>query len=361
MMRIIDIIIVSLLLMIMSWSTGCGDPIQPKPKGPVWQAFKGPDKPLRNNHVNAILTTRSGQTWICTDSGVTFYEKGSWGSIVDSVSYLFYTHDDSFIQARVTSITLGKDGSLWFGTGGGGIRRYFQYAQSTGIRWITYRFPVISSNVISGLTCENVVNGDVWAATPLFGVDRFIPSANDPIFGEWRNYTAADVPDFQSNQIFAVSVNLNDYSIWVSSVFNLVMFFNDIIGWRAYPTAVQYGYTIISMSFDLSNNLWVGKIDGAAKLDRYRSWTYYTNSTTGGNLPAGPVNAVTTDLYHTRWFGTTQGLARYRDTSWTVFSRSNSPLLLSDTITSLAYDYKGNLWIGTSNGINIYNESGTTF
>jgi ligand-binding sensor domain-containing protein len=352
----------SMLLALVIWcAAGCADPLDPPPPRPVWAAFKGPDKPLRSNHVNAILTNRAGQTWIATDSGVTFYERGSWGAIVDSFTYLHYEPGTPVVEARVTAITQGKDGSLWFGTGGGGIRRFFQTSATGGIRWIRYQEPEISSNVISGLACEATVNGDVWVATPLFGVDRFIPSAGDPTFGEWRNYTTTQVPEFQSNQIFAVGVNINDNSVWVSTLFTLVAFFNDIVGWREYQSSPSYPYRIISIASDLSDNLWFGKLDGAARMDRYRLWTYYTNATTGGNLPRGTVYAVTTDYFNTRWFGTVGGLARYRDTTWTVFNRNNTPELLSDTITALAYDYKGNLWIGTPHGVNIYNESGTTF
>jgi ligand-binding sensor domain-containing protein len=359
MVRFLHCMVLSLLCL--SGFTGCADPIKPKPNGPVWLAFKGPEQPFRSNHINAILATRAGQVWFGTDSGATFYERGSWGVIVDTLSYVTTPFGSVIRQAKVTAITQGKDGSIWFGTGGGGLHRYFQTTQGSGIRWIAYNEPVISSNVITSLTCEIVVNGDIWAGTSLFGVDRFIPSTQDPRYGEWRNYTTVDVPGFGSNQISATAFDIVDNSIWVASIFNLEVFFNDITGWRSYPAAVQYDYRILSMTVDLSNNLWMGKREGAARLDRYREWTYYTNRTTGGIFPAGAVNAVTTDLFDTRWFGTTQGLMRLRDTTWTLFNHANAPVLLSDTITALGYDSFGNLWIGTGNGVNVYNEKGTIF
>ncbi len=146
--------------------------------------------------------------------------------------------------------------------------RFFQSQQETGVRWITYKEPEISSNIIWGLTCENVVNGDVWVATPLFGVDRFTPSAADPRYGSWRNYTATDVPAFRSNQIYAVSMNIVDYSIWVSSTFSLVVLLDDVRGWRSYTPSPQYDYTVISLATDLSNTIWMGRREGASKLDR---------------------------------------------------------------------------------------------
>lgn len=340
---------------------GCADPIEPRPPGAAWVAFKGPDQPFRNNHVNAIVTTRAGPVWIGTDSGVVFFERGLWGAIVDSVSYVALEAGEVVRRAKVAAITQGKDGSVWFGTNGGGLRRFFPTAQSAGARWIGYAEPLISSNVITSLACEIVVNGDVWAGTQLFGVNRFLPSSEDPRFGEWRTYTASDVPAFGSNQISSAAFNVADNAIWVSSIFRLAVFINDVTGWRSYPSAGAYDYTILGMATDLGDNLWVGKRDGAALLDRYRDWTYLTAGTTGGRLPAGPVNAVTTDLLSTRWFGTERGLARLRDTTWTLFNRANTELLLSDTVTALAYDQYGNLWIGTANGVNVFNEKGVFF
>lgn len=343
-----------LLILFLFFFSNCADPLHPRPRGPVWVSFSGPAFALRSNHINAILTTRAGQVWIATDSGASFYERGNWGVIVDTLSYYSLGRK----QAMVTALTQGRDGSIWFGTNGGGVHRYLQTPQLTGIQWITYREPEISSNIIRSLTCENIVSGDVWVGTALFGANRFIPSSTDPRFGEWKTYSANEVLAFRSNQMSAMAFNTLDYSIWVSSIFNLTVFFNDIVGWREYPSAIAYDYTILAMTFDLSNNLWVGKREGAAKLDRYRDWTYYTNQTTGGRIPGGAVNAVTTNLTNTRWFGTTRGLVRLQDTTWTTFNRANYRDILSDTITSLAYDQYDNLWIGTVNGVNIFNDKG---
>lgn len=339
----------------------CAEPIIPDARGPEWVAFAGPAQPFRNNRVNAIIATRAGQVWIGTDSGVVFFDRGSWGAIIDSVSYPVLQFGTVTSQATITAIAQGKDGSIWFGTNGGGIRRFFPTGQEVDVRWMGYREPAISGNVITGLTCDLVFTGEVWAGTHLFGANRFIPSAADPRFGEWRRYTTAEVPEFGSNQVSAATVSIVNGRIWVSSIFTLAAFLGENSGWRAYPSGGGYDYRILSMSADLSDDLWVGKREGAAVLDRYRNWTEMTASTTGGQLPPGPVHAVTTDLLATRWFGTDHGLVRLRDTTWTTFDRRSTPVLPSDTITAVAYDQYKNLWIGTVNGVCVHNEKGVFF
>jgi len=48
------------------------------------------------------------------------------------------------------------------------------------------------------------------------------------------------------------------------------------------------------------------------------------------------------------WIGTVQGLARFDGLTFTIFTQSNTPALLSNQITTLAEAADGSLWIGTS-------------
>jgi ligand-binding sensor domain-containing protein len=57
---------------------------------------------------------------------------------------------------------------------------------------------------------------------------------------------------------------------------------------------------------------------------------------------------------------TDSGLVRLANTTWTKFTAENSPLP-SSTVTALSYDTRGNIWIGTANGLGVYNENGINF
>ena len=121
------------------------------------------------------------------------------------------------------------------------------------------------------------------------------------------------------------------------------------------------GSRINGIAFDISNNVWFARNNGGAKLNLTSgNWTFYTPDSTGGRMPGGVVRSVETDLRSTRWFGTDSGLVRIADTTWTIFTKANSPLP-SDTITAVRYDLRGNLWIGTPKGVAAFKETGTTF
>jgi len=52
-----------------------------------------------------------------------------------------------------------------------------------------------------------------------------------------------------------------------------------------------------------------------------------------------------------------QYLGVLTDTGWVVFNETNSPIP-GDNVRTLALDRYGNLWIGTVDGIAVYNETG---
>ena len=65
------------------------------------------------------------------------------------------------------------------------------------------------------------------------------------------------------------------------------------------------------------------------------------------------------------WLGTFGGIIRmnYKDTSFKIFSRlnENRNSLSNDYVFSILRDSDGNLWVGTANGLNKFNERSETF
>ncbi len=78
--------------------------------------------------------------------------------------------------------------------------------------------------------------------------------------------------------------------------------------------------------------------------------------TTDDGLPQNRCSCLqqTRDGY--LWIGTWFGLVRFDGLRFTVFSKSNTPELTSDSINALAEDNGGTLWIGTSDGLVSYRQ-----
>ncbi len=75
-------------------------------------------------------------------------------------------------------------------------------------------------------------------------------------------------------------------------------------------------------------------------------------------LPGVNVVAIYQDKYGVMWFGIESvGLCRYDGTSFQVFgsSKTDSNTISNNFVTCITEDNNGNLWVGTMNGVNIFN------
>jgi len=345
---------IAFLLCLAPLFAGCSsEETTPPEPGPVWITFKLPEtSQLLANKVNDLNADQSGRVWIATDSGANYYQRGKWGRIRDSLRYS--TGGGS--SYKVNAIESGKYSTIWFGLDGGGVKRYREGA--TRAVWTTYGYPDLTYQVVQSITADKVVNGDVWFATTN-GISRFMPSSTDPEFGDWQTYLMPDIP---SNQVYSSAMDFNDNMPWFGTQNGYALYNDAITDWTSFALPPAYNYRINAIAFDLAGTAWLAKLEGVTSHNKGSGvLVHYTNTNTGGRLPAGSVNAVTTDLGTTRWFGTDQGLVRLSDTTWTTFTTLTTPELPDNVITALEYDNLGNLWIGTMGGIAVYNPAGTRF
>jgi ligand-binding sensor domain-containing protein len=296
--------------------------------------------------------------YIATDSGVSSSQRLIWGDMHDSLRYIVDIAGGTEARYAVNALASDDLGNLWMGTAGGGVKRVHSGEKIVG--WRTYRYPTIPDDIINTMAADPHPLGEIWIGTPLFGLGRFTPSSTSPFEGTWKSYPSLEVPELGTNQMRSSAFNPQDSSFWFSSLLAVVSFTKSS-QWKVFYLPNQYRLTVFGITFDRSNTVWLAQEEGATSFREPNVWGRYTYESTGGILPRGKVNAVLTDGRNIRWFGTNAGLARLRDTTWTLFSSISVPEFASDTITALAYDKRYNLWIGTTNGVLVYNDAGITF
>lgn len=345
---------VTLLLM------GCKDDIPTPPEpGPAWLTFtRESTLGLIHNRINAIALDGDGRIWFGTDSGASYFNRGRWASVYDSLTYRVYgSGGTSRLRAVVTAITEGRDGSIWFGTSGGGVRRYNRFA--TRKTWQRYDYPDIPSYFVSSIAAIKTEDpGDVWVTSQL-GATYYRPNQTNPEEGYWTYVTSPPLP---TPVIYSTYVNPVNNTI-IFGTKNGFTFLNRDGAWRSFSFPPGFDYPVIAIDFDpISNTVLFGKHDGASSFNMTTTEVrHYNVWNTQGKLPPGYVRAVAIDLEATQWFGTERGLVRLKDTTWTTFDHVSTPELPSDTVSALRFDKKGNLWIGTYGGVAVYNPDGTRF
>ena len=84
-------------------------------------------------------------------------------------------------------------------------------------------------------------------------------------------------------------------------------------------------------------------------------------TTDNSDLPSNNVNVIYVDSANVKWIGTTEGLARFDDSTWTVFAKNDTlaggdVVLLNSNIKDIAYErtaYGTELWMATDSGLTV--------
>ena len=339
---------------------GCKKDDVNKPKtGPEWVVFNRSNSPIYSNNVLTVFSGNENTIWFGTDSGASSFHAGFWGGIRESLSYTL-SHG---VGRQVNAITQSKDGSLWFGLQGGGIVRYTKGGSSQAYTHFSLATDLIPSDFVAGLAGELTQLGEVYAVSVSGGGSRYTPDLLVAGEGVWHQLKTDNRIYLPYPNIPTVAINPVDYNIWFGTYSDGTTEYNGDQTFTNFALPNTYNFAIKSMAFDLAGLVWIGKSDsGVSVLNKATGvWLrHYTNSSTGGKLPQGPVNAVVTNFRTVRWFGTNHGLVQLADSTWTLYTTSNSPLP-SNIINALSIDTNGNLWIGTNKGVVAFQAGGTIF
>ncbi len=87
------------------------------------------------------------------------------------------------------------------------------------------------------------------------------------------------------------------------------------------------------------------------------------NITTLNGLSQSSIIAIDQDAKGQMWLGTRDGLNRYDGSNFTIFRNNpkDSTSICNNDILSIEGDNTGNIWVGTYNGLNCYNPVSNTF
>jgi signal transduction histidine kinase/ligand-binding sensor domain-containing protein/AraC-like DNA-binding protein len=268
------------------------------------------------------------------------------------------TTENGLSQNSVFFITQDSKGFMWFGTRYG-LNRYdghhFKIYES-----IPGDGSSIQGDYISALL--PAAAGRLWVGSNR-GVDEY-----DPVKDAFR-HVPLDNRLFPKGSSFFVNCLAGDRNgnVWIGTVNGLI----ELPAGRpeaARPLWLPGGKTtpgnlIHAIYEDHLGYLWVGTAGGLTRLafrnGGYTAVTYRPDSM-AGSLSDESVTSITEDSSYRLWIGTQNGgldLYNRATGTFTVLSRSGahpSPGLLSNYIRRIIPDKEGKLWIGTLEGVNIY-------
>ncbi|MEJ2104917.1 MAG: two-component regulator propeller domain-containing protein, partial [Ignavibacteriaceae bacterium] len=326
--------------------------------GTVWTVYDTSNSCLPDNIVNSIAVDGNGNIWIATGYTFIFPPIGPGGLVkIDGADWTVFNPSNSGLPtSHTTSIEIDERGNKWVGTSSGLVK----YDDTS---WTVYKTSNsgLPSNWINSIRID--VNENKWIGTPGYGLAKY-----DGI--NWTVYNTSN-SDLPSNEVNSISFDI-DGNKWIGTSSGLVKY--DDTNWTVYDTSnsgLPQNFGIRSISIDSEGNKWIGINNGLVKYDN-TNWTVYNASNSG--LPYNTINSISVDVYGNKWIGYAKyeeicfmggcggyvkdgGLVKYDGTTWTSYHTTNSGLP-DHWIRSIVIDKSGNKWIGTDNGIAVFNEGG---
>lgn len=311
-----------------------------------WTVYNTSNSGLPVNSVTAIAIDAAGNKWIGAtqpanfNAGLCKFNGSTW-------TVWNMNNTPSFPTTNVASIAIDSLGNIWFGSPAGIGKLSGSTITSSALEGNAY---------IQQLAIDK--KGNIWAPSHagLFRIKHSSPTFSYTV------YNSTTAPAMGGAKMNAAAVD-NSGNIWSGGWDSGVRKFDGNSTWTQYNSgnsAIPGDYTN-SMGRDSSGNIWVtsqGTLFGTGSspyVGKYNgsSWTIYKHMSKGGPVPSSQINSMAFDKVNgVIWFASSDsGLIKFDGTKWKAYKMSNTPGLPSNTISAVAIDKDGSLWVGTPVGL----------
>ncbi len=244
------------------------------------------------------------------------------------VTWKTYTfNNSSLINDFVNCVTVDSDGHVWAGHFRGDVTEF------DGANWIHH--VTLDSGPFNNTITDMAVDREnrVWAGSEL-GLCYYKN-------GSWsytlppQRYVGVNISDI------AIAP---DSSIWICNP--------DLQRYVPSSGWIWYSGVANRIGVESIGYVWLGWSNGLSRYDEINSYITFTTANSG--LPDNDITSILTGKNRRLFFGTRNGgLVKFNGVTWTVYNTSNSGLP-SNRIQTLAFDHADRLWIGTDQGVVLY-------
>ena len=306
---------------------------------------------LSNNSVDCIYRDIEGNMWLGTYSGgINVFKK-------DANKFITFRHNgspESLANNNVLYLLEDRAKSIWIGTDGGGLGQ--MDAASGRIR--TFLHSSTNANTMGGdyvLSIHEDQDRKLWIGT--WGDGVTVLDAARRKFTRLRNIPG-DSTTPGGNNIYSITRD-PDGDLWLGAYGSCLDRYdrktNHFIHYRHDPgnpnslTSARV-HTLLADREDL---LWIGTFDGG--LDQFDKktgrFTHYIHSDSTNSLSNNSVNSIYQDHNGDLWIGTSNGLDLLNRKTGRFTAWSTADGLPNNMIYAVVEDAHQNLWISTNHGL----------
>lgn len=302
---------------------------------------------------------RDKNLWIGTSNGLIKQSKDG--------KVMVFKKQNGLVDNSIWKIYQDIESNLWFASDQNGISklasvRFFMYTTKDGLQfdqikriyqnrsgeyWIGSKqgISVYKDKKYTNYSHKDLDgNADIWAFTEDKNGDHLIGTSNGMLTHNGKSFkrTICKNENSQMNTVLDVFVD-NKGVVWLGTqigvakiVDGFIQPFNDV--------AITKNY-VFKIFQDNKNNYWFGTDDGLFKYNG----TTLKHFTEKDGFTQKRVNNIIADANNDLWFATEAGLFKYSNN--TFINLTTKQGLTSNEINSVVIDESGTIWAGQSNGI----------
>jgi signal transduction histidine kinase/ligand-binding sensor domain-containing protein len=324
-----------------------------------YQHIKENPNSISNDNVRSIVRDNDGDFWVGTYGG------GLNRFVPDSNKFYHFVHDStnpySLSCDLINTLFVDSKGQLWIGTDGGGLSLF----DKKNGKFSSYKTNItnpnsLQSNIINSIGEDST--GNIWIGTWDGGLSVFNPVKNS--FLTYKN--EPDNPNSLSNNIVRALVIDKENYIWLATFGGGLDKFNPRT--KKFTVYKNDPFNPASLSLDIlwsiyendDGILWIGTFGaGVCKYDRNKNKFQIISRERDkkNTLSSNNISALLVDHEGIIWIGTPgNGLNshdRIKGTYNFYLNRPNDP---TSFIRTIYEDPINRLWVGTDNGVFLFND-----
>jgi len=298
---------------------------------------------LNGNQIYAITQDRNGKVWVSVD------DKG--------VSTIDFTGiqtdvDEQYIDSKCNHIMEDSQGRLWFSTAGGGLvmKDSLEY-------WVFNELDGLPSSWI--VTTVQDDSGDIWVGTYADGIGRIVSADSMGI--------RVEVFDTSSGLAtpFITVMQKDDFGrIWYGTKQGGLGYIEDQVLFNIDDSSLPKG-EISCLVFDEQNQLWISVVGkGIYYTDVEKSAEKFQKLITDKSIANTNIEQLIFDLEGNLWIGTSLGLDKVvleqgEENALIHFGLNEGFIGVRTSRNAAMLDRDGHLWFGTRNGLSMHTPGNT--
>lgn len=321
---------------------------------------------------NDLIIDKNQNLWCGSNSGLLLFHNSLNTTLPQYVKAFTYNplESNSISKNIIKSLAVDKTGVLWIGTNGGGVNKYDPERKRFDHIRKTLSAKSLSYDKIRSFFEDS--NGTLWVGTEGGGLNMHPNEGDRQKYGNFQTFESISKTFALTETFYKGQKKLLIGAEGTPSLFELDITDPDRISETDIKPVQGSVYSVFALLTDSEQTIWIGTYGGGlsrwvpkADGSGYQMTNFRKQDSDANGLPSDIIRNVYEDKRGNIWIGTADGLSRIslkdrksKNPKFEVFKNNpeDKHSLSHNYILALYESTVGDLWVGTfGGGLNKYN------